>query len=131
MSCLKGIRPPHKNLAYIILPCHGTPFARPHNRELLTSQGQENMQFLGPCTSSRSIPSGSKNPEIPVPILLYVILVVADRFSKACKFIPSPKLSSAKDMGQLILHYVVCFHAETLWLITNNLLANFERHSEA
>lgn len=56
---------------------------------------------------------------------LFVILVMVDYVSKACKFIPLPKLSLAKEMANLLLHcgYQVC--GLYLW---SNILSDWGPH---
>src|SRR4029434_3598435 len=42
-----------------------------------------------------------------------VILVIVDRFSKACRFVPLPKLPSALETAKLVFNHVlrqVCLH---------------------
>ncbi|KAL6463108.1 hypothetical protein MHYP_G00274990 [Metynnis hypsauchen] len=39
-----------------------------------------------------------------------VILVLMDCFSKACKFVPLPKLQSAKETAELLLQHMVRIH---------------------
>lgn len=47
---------------------------------------------------------------LPVSQGMAVILVMVDHISKACKFIPLPKLISAKETADLLLQHVVWVH---------------------
>ncbi|KAL6468355.1 hypothetical protein MHYP_G00240320 [Metynnis hypsauchen] len=79
------------------------------------------------CKAPRSRPQGLLHP-LPIPARPWshvsldfitglppsrgntAILVLVDRFSKACKFVALPKLPSAKETAELLLQHVVRVH---------------------
>lgn len=56
---------------------------------------------------------------LPVSYGNGVILIMGDRFSKACKFIPLPKLPSDKGITDFLLQHVVRMHGYPTNLVSH------------